>query len=159
MRLFDNYLKYENQDICTMYIHMYLHTVEELKDWTKRSIWSKTTLITRGVGGAGVDPPSWKMDTFFLGSLALSVSIYRNLQSNRANWPSLKLWKKIVISTRNFYVLNMSDRPNQSMIVRDPLWGHFRHFSLETGFSWFFLQILRNSGKPNSIKICWGDNK
>ena len=38
---------------------LFLHTctVEELKDWTKHSIWSKTTLITRG--GEGVDPPSF----------------------------------------------------------------------------------------------------
>ena len=35
-------------------------TVKELKDWTNRTVWSKTTLITGGVGGAGVDPPSWR---------------------------------------------------------------------------------------------------
>ena len=46
------------------------------------------------VGGAGVDPPSWKMDTFFLGSLALSVPIYGNFHSNGANWQSFKLWTK-----------------------------------------------------------------
>ena len=37
----------------------------------KRFLWSKTTLITGDVGGAVVDPPSLKTDTFFLGSLAL----------------------------------------------------------------------------------------
>ena len=47
-------------------------------------IWSKTTLIESGVGGAGVDPPPTKMDTFFLRSLALSVPIYINFQSNGA---------------------------------------------------------------------------
>ena len=62
-----------------------IHTVEELKDWTKRSVWSKTTLITSGVGVAGVDPPSCKMDTFFLVSLALSLPIYRHFQSNGVN--------------------------------------------------------------------------
>ena len=40
-------------------------TARELKDWTNRSVWSKTNLISGGVGGAGVDPPSWKMGTFF----------------------------------------------------------------------------------------------
>ena len=35
------------------------------KNRTKRHIWSKTTLITSGVGGAGVDPPPRKMSTFF----------------------------------------------------------------------------------------------
>ena len=59
-----------------------LHTVRELKDWPNSSVWSKTTLITGGVGRTGVDPPSYKTDTFFLRSLALSVSIYRNFQSN-----------------------------------------------------------------------------
>ena len=31
----------------------YLNTVGSLKDWTNRSVWSKTTLITGGVGGKG----------------------------------------------------------------------------------------------------------
>ena len=60
----------------------------------KKKKLSKTTLITRGVGGANVDPPSWKMNTFFLGSLTLSVSFYGNFQSNGANWRSFKLWIK-----------------------------------------------------------------
>ena len=58
------------------------HTVGEKKDSTKRYLWSKTTLITVGVGWAWVDPPSWKTDIFFLRSLALSVPISRNFQSN-----------------------------------------------------------------------------
>ena len=35
-----------------------------LKDWTNLSVWGKTTLITGGVGGAEVDPPSWKIGGF-----------------------------------------------------------------------------------------------
>ena len=35
-----------------------LGTVCLLKDSTNRSVWSKTTLITGSVGGAGVDLPS-----------------------------------------------------------------------------------------------------
>ena len=34
-----------------------LHTVGELKDWTKRHLWSKTTLNTGGMGGARVNSP------------------------------------------------------------------------------------------------------
>ena len=57
-------------------------------------LWSKITLISGGVGHAGVDPPSWKTDTFFLGSLALNVPIYRIFQSNGAKWRSFKHWTK-----------------------------------------------------------------
>ena len=42
------------------------------------------------MGGAGVDPPTQKMDTFFLESLALSVPIHKNFQSNGANWGSIE---------------------------------------------------------------------
>ena len=47
---------------------------------TPQSAWSKITLITSSVGGAGEDPPSCKTNIFFLRSLALSVPIYRNFQ-------------------------------------------------------------------------------
>ena len=67
-------------------------TVGELKDWTKRNLCSKTTLIASSVSGAGVNPPFCKMGIFFLRSLALSISIYRNFQSNGGKWRSLKLW-------------------------------------------------------------------
>ena len=60
------------------------------KSRTVGSILSKTTLTTGGVGGAGVDSPPRKTDTFFLGSLALSVSIYRHFQSNGAKLRSPK---------------------------------------------------------------------
>ena len=68
-------------------------TVEEKCLCTIGSVWSKTTLITGSVGGTGVDPPSCKTSTFFLRSLALSVPIYRNFQSNGGKWPRFKLWK------------------------------------------------------------------
>ena len=71
-----------------------LHTVGELKDWTKRHLWSKTTLISSSVSGAGVNPPFCKMVTFFLRSLGLSVPTYRNFQSNGGKWRSHKLWMK-----------------------------------------------------------------
>ena len=48
------------------------YTVGELKDWTKRNLWSKTTLNTGGMGGARVDPPTCKMGTFFLMSQTLT---------------------------------------------------------------------------------------
>ena len=49
---------------------------------TPQGVWSKTTLITSSVGGAGVDPLPRKMDTFFLRYMAHSVTIYRNFQTN-----------------------------------------------------------------------------
>ena len=50
-----------------MFFRNILHKVGSLKDWRNRSVWSKTTLISGGVGGAGVDPPSWKTNVFFVG--------------------------------------------------------------------------------------------
>ena len=67
-------------------------TLLDRKDCTNALLWSKTTLTTGSVGGAGVDPPPWKMDSIFLGSLALSVPIYRYFLSNGGKWWSLKLW-------------------------------------------------------------------
>ena len=71
-----------------------IYTVGELKDLTKRNLWSKTILIASSVSGAGVNPPFCKMGTFFLRSLARSVPIYRNFQSNGGKWPHLKLRKQ-----------------------------------------------------------------
>ena len=71
-----------------------IHTVGELKDWTKCNLWSKTTLIASSVSGVGVNTPFCKMSTFFHRSLALSVPIYRNFQSNGGKWRSHKLWMK-----------------------------------------------------------------
>ena len=45
---------------------------------------------------AGVDPPPRKMNTFFLESLALSVAIYRNFQSNGDNWRTKKLYNRVL---------------------------------------------------------------
>ena len=70
------------------------YTVGELKDSTKRYLWSKTTLIASSVSGAGVILPFCKMGKFFHRSLALSVPIYRNFQSNGGKWRSHKLWMK-----------------------------------------------------------------
>ena len=84
-------------------IGSYLHTVRKKKDWTKRNIWSKTTLIASGVSGTGVNPPFCKMGIFFLWSLALSVPIRRNFQSNRVKWQST-LSKKCLFNT---YYINI----------------------------------------------------
>ena len=59
-----------------------VYTVGELKDWTKRHLWSKTTLNTGGMGGARVNPPTCKMGTFFLRSLTLIEPSLNNLISN-----------------------------------------------------------------------------
>ena len=58
---------------------------------------SKTTLITSCVVWTGVNPPYCKMDRFFLRSLALSIPIYRNFQSNGVKWRSIKLRMKKVM--------------------------------------------------------------
>ena len=59
-------------------------------------------LISSGVGKAGVDTLPRKMDTFFLRSLTLSLSIYRNFQSNGANWRSIKHRKKFFYIIGNY---------------------------------------------------------
>ena len=50
-------------------------TLVEKSFHTKASVWSKTNLNPGCVGGTWVDPPSCKMNTFFLRSLALSMPI------------------------------------------------------------------------------------
>ena len=51
------------------YIKTFKRTVLDRCLWTIQSVWSKTTLITCGVGGvtkaAGTDPPICKIETFF----------------------------------------------------------------------------------------------
>ena len=74
--------------------------VGELKDWTKRHLWSKTTLIASSVSWAGVNPPTCKMGTFFLMSLTLTLTepSLNNFQLNGGKWPSLKLWTKKIFN-------------------------------------------------------------
>ena len=66
-------------------------TVGELKDWTKRNLWSKTSLNTGGMCRARVNPPTCKMGTFFRMSLTLTEPSLNNFQLNGGKWPSLKL--------------------------------------------------------------------
>ena len=70
---------------------MVIDTVVEKSLHTKASVWSKTNLNPGCVGGTWADPPSCKMNKFFLRSLALSMSIYKIFQSNGAKWTTLKL--------------------------------------------------------------------
>ena len=42
------------------------------------SVWSKTTLNTGGVGGAGAGPPTYKIRRFFLIPLELTIRIINN---------------------------------------------------------------------------------
>ena len=70
--LFNRYIKTQILALLIMQsANVASHSVGELKDFTNCSVWTKTiaTLITSSVGGAGVDPPSSKMDTFFLRSI------------------------------------------------------------------------------------------
>ena len=48
-----------------------MYTLEEIKDYS--CLRSKNTLITVGVGGTWVNPPSLKKATFFYRFLALSL--------------------------------------------------------------------------------------
>ena len=71
------------------------HTLHWYSIWTYISLcplplYSKTTLITGGVGGAGL--PTCKMGTFFQIPLALTMPISNNFLFNGASGQSLKLW-------------------------------------------------------------------
>ena len=54
------------------------------------SVCYKTTLIPSAVGWAGAGPPTSKLRTFLLWSLALSMPIYSNFQTNGASGETLK---------------------------------------------------------------------
>ena len=72
--------------VCENLTSTYLIPLFMYSTGQKALLWNKTTLITGGVGGAGVDPPFWKNKYIFsFKSLALIVPIYRNFQSNGAN--------------------------------------------------------------------------
>ena len=57
-----------------------LHTMPQKSLSPLASVWSKTTLNTAGVGVAGMDPHSCKMETSFLMSLALRMPLFNNFQ-------------------------------------------------------------------------------
>ena len=61
-----------------MYKISFINIQLGIKDSTKRSVWSRTTLITE------VDPPSCKMGTFFLRPLTLTEPSLNNFQLNGA---------------------------------------------------------------------------
>ena len=53
------------------------------KDCTPALLWSKTTRTTGSVCRKWEDPPTSKMETFFLMSLTLTEPILKKFQSNR----------------------------------------------------------------------------
>ena len=57
------YLKTFTQNQLSKYQWMhsgaFIHTVSGHKSWITGSVWSKTTLVTDGVGGAGAGPPRY----------------------------------------------------------------------------------------------------
>ena len=71
----------------------WLYTVGGKKDWTKRNIWSKTTLIASGVGGARANNYTCTKGTFFVMSLTLKSLISPFLREN-VNLPK-KIWQKL----------------------------------------------------------------
>ena len=55
-------------------------TVVEICLRTKASVWSKTSLNTGSVGGAGLDPPICKMGTLFFMPLTLTEPSLNNFK-------------------------------------------------------------------------------
>ena len=49
------------------------------------SVWSKTTLISGNVGGAGAGQPTCKLVKFFIISLRRTEPIFNNFQENGAS--------------------------------------------------------------------------
>ena len=78
----------KNSPLCHL---LCVNTLQDRKDFTNTLLWSKTTQTTGGVGGAGVDPPTWKMTSIFLVSFAFCMPIYRHFQSN-ISFLNLFLW-------------------------------------------------------------------
>ena len=68
------------------------YTVSGHKSLSTASVWSKTTLIIGGVGGAGIDSPSWKTFKFFLMPLALSVPIFNKKSYQTRAMETFKIW-------------------------------------------------------------------
>ena len=68
------------------YVLLSIYYIHLRAEWiAQTAFYGVKLLLTIGdVGGARVDPPPRKMDTFFLWSLTLSMSIHRNFQSNGA---------------------------------------------------------------------------
>ena len=67
--------------------HLYSSNIQLSKELCLSTIcfvWSKTTLVTGGVGGAAENPPTSKMGTFFLMSLTLTEPIFNNFHLNGA---------------------------------------------------------------------------
>ena len=70
------YTEYGNDDDVDTLVKVFLHT-------KANAIWSKTTLTTDSVGGAGVDPPTRKMSKSFLRSLVCQfIEISKQIELN-----------------------------------------------------------------------------
>ena len=81
-----------------------VHTVGFHKSLRGPSVWSKITLITGHVGGAGACPPTCKMEKFFHISLALTMpmnniknNFYFNNQSLRVSPEAPFNWNLLLI--------------------------------------------------------------
>ena len=66
------------------YSNWYVHTLRLKSLWPLGSVWGKTTLNTGSVGGAVVDPQTWKMRSSFL--MSLIGTLYTNLQHFPIKW-------------------------------------------------------------------------
>ena len=108
-----------------------LPTVGEWKDWTKRNLWSKTTLNTGGIGIL----PLVKWGHFFM-SLTLTEPSLNNFQSNGGKWPRLSLWKKIYKGVFNWI----------SVIYSLTVWIQQSGLKISDCISLFFSQNHLKSG-------------
>ena len=92
-----NYARYVNKQIwqtaCLEGPNIRFHFTKPF--WP--NYWSCSIFLVLLIGDGAiiwVDPTSCKIGSFFLRSLALSVPIRRNFQSNGVKWRSIKLWKQ-----------------------------------------------------------------
>ena len=77
-------------------IHTYVHTLRLKSLWPLASVWCKTAQNTDNVGGAGADPQTLKMVSFFLISVEIRIPIYSYFQ---------KMELREELSNKNFLFL------------------------------------------------------
>ena len=96
----------------TYYVRFHTNIIlTQLGYWpytTRTSIITYSILIPSCVGGAGADPPTYKMRTFFLMPLDLSVSIFNKKPHRTRAVETFKIWPNFESfhSPMNFFVEN-----------------------------------------------------
>ena len=109
------------------------------------------------MSGTWVNLPLCNLHRFFLRSLARSVPIRRNFQSNRVKWRGIKLWNEklfnsILYSHCHFvFVYHVSNIAQHKMLDRHFIDAKFIYISRNSRFNgynnnmrWFFVQFFCN---------------